>query len=71
MAPEEVPLHQWRKSTYSKAGACVEVALVGPSVLLRDSKHPSREVLRFSAEEWAAFVDGVRNGEFDHANEPS
>jgi hypothetical protein len=45
---------------------CVEVAFVGHAVLLRDSENRSGGILRFSAETWAAFLQGVRNGEFDH-----
>ncbi|MGA4837404.1 DUF397 domain-containing protein [Streptomyces sp. G45] len=56
----------WRKSTKSGGdGACVEVAeLPGGAVALRDSKNPGRGALRFTADEWAAFRDGVRDGEF-------
>jgi hypothetical protein len=71
VTPENLPRYQWRKSTYTLKGACVEVAFVGRSVLLRDSKRPSGAVLEFSAEEWTAFLEGVRNGEFDRADEPS
>ena len=44
---------------------CAEVAFVGDSVLMRHSKNPSGPVLTFSLAEWAAFVTGVRMGEFD------
>jgi hypothetical protein len=32
---------------------------------VRDSKHPDGPVLRFSAEEWRAFLAGAKTGEFD------
>jgi uncharacterized protein DUF397 len=57
----------WRKSTKSAEGneACVEVAeLGGGAMALRDSNDLTRPYLRFTASEWAAFVDGVRDGEF-------
>lgn len=56
----------WRKASTSQVnGNCVEVALVpGGGVAVRDSKDPDGPVLRFSASEWAAFVEGVANGEF-------
>lgn len=55
----------FRRSSYCSFGTCVEVALTEDrSVLVRDSQRPS-SVLRFTAEEWAAFVTGVKNGEFD------
>jgi len=43
----------------------VEVALAGESVLLRDSKDQLGPSLRFTPEEWSAFLVGVRSGEFD------
>lgn len=60
----------WRKSTRSgNGGACVEVAtnLLDEHgvVLVRDSKNPTGSVLTFAPHEWAAFVGGVHDGEFD------
>jgi Domain of unknown function (DUF397) len=55
----------WRKSTVSNPSECVEVAFVGESVLMRHSKDPSGPRLTFSLAEWAAFLSGVRRGEFD------
>jgi Domain of unknown function (DUF397) len=57
---------QWRKSTLSTTNGCVEVAVVGDRVAVRDSKQRGRgPVLEFTATEWAAFLAGVRGGEFD------
>jgi hypothetical protein len=68
----EVSLPAWRKSTRSDSGNCVEVAfderptsLHNPHVLVRDSKDPYGPVLVFTAQEWAAFLAGARDGEFD------
>jgi hypothetical protein len=57
----------WRKSSRSYANAgCVEVApLSGELIGVRDSKRPRGVVLRFKQTEWAAFVDGVREGKLD------
>jgi predicted secreted Zn-dependent protease len=55
----------WRRSSRCDTGQCVEVAGSGSAVLMRDSKHPDGPVLVFSAEEWNAFVAGVRQGEYD------
>jgi predicted secreted Zn-dependent protease len=56
----------WRKSTRSgAAGHCVEVAETPAAVYVRDSKDVTGPMLRFAAPDWAKFIDGVRNGEFD------
>lgn len=56
----------FRKSSYSGASACVEVAfLSGGEVLVRDSKQSEGYALRFSRMEWNAFTAGVCAGEFD------
>jgi uncharacterized protein DUF397 len=55
----------WQKSSYSGANGCVEVAMAADGVGLRDTKDREGPVLRFSPEEWDAFIAGVRNGEFD------
>jgi hypothetical protein len=34
-------------------------------ILIRDSKNPSRPPLSFTPAEFAAFLHGVRGGEFD------
>ena len=45
---------------------CVEVAIAGDVVGLRDSKdNGSGPVLAFTADEWAAFLGGAKGGEFD------
>jgi uncharacterized protein DUF397 len=57
----------WRKSRYSEVdmNECVEVAELGDgAVAVRDSNNPNRPDLRFTASEWASFVDGVRDDEF-------
>jgi len=57
---------EWRKSTLSTTNGCVEVAFLGDRIALRDSKQQgSGPVLEFTAVEWAAFLGGVRGGEFD------
>jgi hypothetical protein len=56
---------RWRKSSRSGANGCVEVAIVGDGVAVRDSKDPAGPVLLFTAHEWASFLGGVRDGEFD------
>ena len=57
----------WKKSSRSgQSGQCVEVSDDdGEHILVRDSKDPTGPVLRFTRAEWAAFLDGARDGEFD------
>jgi hypothetical protein len=58
----------WIKSSLSFAnGNCVEVAsLPGGGIGIRDSKNREGAILRFTPDEWHAFLGGVRNGEFDN-----
>lgn len=56
----------WRKSQLStNHGSCVEVASVIGKVALRDSKDPTGGMLVYTPDEWRAFLDGAKNGEFD------
>ena len=61
---------QWCKSSFSgddgNGEGCVEVAfLADGQVAVRDTKDRSLPAHLFTAAEWAAFVAGVRAGEFD------
>ncbi|MEU7904080.1 DUF397 domain-containing protein [Actinoplanes sp. NPDC049118] len=62
MSTEQQP--QWRHSSYCGTNACVEVAQIPGSVLLRDSKNPDVAPFVFSTAEWTAFMKGVQAGEF-------
>jgi hypothetical protein len=57
----------WVKSSLSYAnGNCVEVAgLPDGEIGVRNSRDSGGPVLRFTSDEWHAFLGGVRNGEFD------
>ena len=57
----------WVKSSLSFSnGNCVEVAsLPDGGVGVRNSRDAQGSVLRFTPDEWHAFLGGVRNGEFD------
>lgn len=63
----ELARAQWRKSSRSgsNGGNCVEVAENLPDIVaVRDSKNPTGPALVFSPREWAAFVAGVKDGQF-------
>jgi hypothetical protein len=54
-----------KSSRSSGDGQCVEMADLGDAVAVRDSKDPNGPVLLFTPGEWAAFLTGARDGEFD------
>jgi hypothetical protein len=48
-------------------GNCVEVAHVADEFHVRDTKlGDNSPVLLFTPDEWRAFIQGVKAGEFDH-----
>lgn len=57
----------WRKSRASGPdGQCVEVAeLPDGQIAVRNSRYPDGPALVYTSAEIAAFLTGVRNGEFD------
>jgi hypothetical protein len=58
--------NKWRKSTYSADTAnCVEVRRNGDVVEVRNSKDRTGSVMKFTLDEWAAFVPGAKEGQFD------
>jgi hypothetical protein len=63
--PESDETIKWRKSSFSGCLECLEVAQSEQYVLLRDSKDPLGVQIRLTPSEWAAFLSGVRAGEFD------
>jgi hypothetical protein len=52
----------WFKSSRSSANSqCATCArLPGGGMAVRDSKHPDGPVLRFTAAEWRAFIQGIK-----------
>ena len=55
----------WRKSTASADGSCVEVAFLGPEVLIRDSQHPHGPMLTVPVAAWIDFLAYVRKPQHD------
>lgn len=57
----------WIKSTRTAAdGQCVEMREGRLGVQVRDSKNPDGARLYFTRDEFAAWLDGAKKGEFDH-----
>jgi len=56
---------RWRRAKGCGSDACVEVAVTDDHYLIRDSKNPETEPLRFGRQEWIAFLAGARAGDFD------
>lgn len=57
---------QWFKSSYSNGnGECIEVAVLGDVVAMRDSKQQGvGPVLTGTVEGWQSFIASVTNDEF-------
>ena len=66
MPAGELPV-RWRKSSASNpSGCCVELAKVPDgSIAVRNSRFPTGPALIYTPAEIAAFVAGVKQGEFD------
>lgn len=58
---------EWKKSSKSggNGGECVEVRRRDEAIQVRDSKDPTGPILRFTGKDWAAFIGGAKDGEFD------
>lgn len=56
----------WVKSTKSSTGNCVEVKRPHETIVyVRNSNGIDGLTLRFTADEWRAFILGAKAGEFD------
>ena len=70
MAKKKFAESDFFTSSYSQTGSvwrCVKVAMKDGVIAVRDSKDTKAEktTLEFNKDEWQAFIDGVKNGEFD------
>lgn len=60
---------EWIKSSRSNNtwdADCVELADAGDGVLMRNSRDPEGAKLSFTRSEIKAFVEGAKDGDFDH-----
>jgi hypothetical protein len=58
----------WQQSTqvpHTGSDNHVEVAFIGETIAVRDSRNPNGPFLFFTPSEWDAFVGGTKDGEFD------
>lgn len=57
----------FRKSSFTGIDrwACVEVAHRDDVVAVRSTTDPVKKTVYFTRDEWAAFIAGVKGGEFD------
>lgn len=63
---EAGPAVSYRVSSFCGGGNCVEVApLPNGDVHVRDTKNRSLAAHVFTAQEWADFIQGAKEGEFD------
>jgi hypothetical protein len=53
----------WHRSTRCSSGACVEVAALGRSVLVRDAKENDGPKLAFASGAWMSFVATLKDGQ--------
>jgi len=66
MSPSAQGPAAWRKSSKCANTECVEIARdVQGMILLRDSKSPQTPPFRYTTDEFRAFLDGAKAGEFD------
>lgn len=63
--PATIGALAWRVARRCNSGACVRVARRGDVVFIGDSKDPDGPVLTYTRTELKAFLQGVKEGDFD------
>jgi hypothetical protein len=69
MPAGQLPAIGWQKSGRSNpSGNCVELTKLKDSadIAVRNSRDPEGPALIYTPDEIAAFIQGVRDGDFDH-----
>jgi hypothetical protein len=65
-SPASIDALAWRKSVRSGyQGNCVELAVAGEGIAVRNSRDPHGTVLGFPAAGIAGFLASIKNGELD------
>jgi len=59
----------WRRSSYCPSGSCVEVRYDSTVILVRNTQAPGQN-LRIDRDQWLAFVEAVKAGEFASGHLP-
>jgi hypothetical protein len=62
--PESQGQLSWRVARQCNGGACIRVAADDDGVIIGNSQ-PDGPVILYSRAEWTAFVEGIRQGDFD------
>jgi len=55
----------YKISSKCSTGACVGVAFLSDSVIVKNTSDEKQSLVTFTHEEWEAFIGGVKNKEFD------
>lgn len=55
----------WRTAVKSAGGNCIQVARRDGAIMIANSRYPSGPTLAYTLQEFDAFLDGVKKGEFD------
>ena len=55
----------WRTATMSGGGNCVQVKSQDDMIIVRNSRLADGPFLSYTRDEWVAFLDGAKKGEFD------
>jgi len=63
--PQSLGELSWRVARKCNGGQCVRVAAHGDEIVIGSSKHLDGPVVTYSRDEWATFLEGVRQGDFD------